>query len=154
MINISKVKKAHSAFLKNHDKMVADVTNPEKLEQFAQRWIGDNSGLTMRTGNLRDSTKVTTIRTRSGALVKVANKAKYAAAQDLGSGIYGPKRSRYRINGNPLLRFQWKGQIVYRRYVMHPGVKASRFLYNATDATARTVKAWMLTRMNDVARKF
>ncbi len=134
--------------------MVQDLTNSEKLEEYAKRWINDNSGLKMRTGNLRDSTKVTTIRTRSGALIKVANTAKYAWAQDQGSGLYGRSRSKYRINGRPLLVFRWRGQLVFRRYVMHPGVKQTRFLYNATDATARTMAAWMRTRMNDVARKF
>jgi hypothetical protein len=154
MINIGKIKSHHSAFLKSHDAMVSEMTNESKLEQFAQRYVRDNSGLKMRTGNLVNSTKVRTIRTGSGALVTISNKAKHAWAQDQGSGLYGPKRQKYMIVGNPFLRFMWKGQLVYRRYVMHPGVRPTRFLYNATDATARVVVSWLETRMAQVARKF
>ena len=134
--------------------MVYDVTNSDKIEQFARRYINDNSGLTMRTKNLRDSTKAKTIRTSNGVIVKLSNNAKYAWAQDQGSGLHGRNRRKYLIAGNPFLRFRWKGQIVYRRYGMHPGVRPTRFLYNATDATGRTVVAWLETKKKDVARNF
>lgn len=154
MINIQKIKRHHQAFLKNHDAMVDGVTNDSKLTDLAQRYVNDHSDLKMRTGNLRKKTKVKTIRTRTGALVKIQNTAKYAAAQDRGSGLYGPKRRRYMIVGNPFLRFVWKGQVMYRRYVMHPGVRPTRFLYNTTDAVGRTVASFLRTRMVGVAKKF
>src|SRR5689334_11317644 len=99
MINIDKIKRHHRSFLVNHEKMIVDATDESKLTQLAQRYVTDNSGLTMRSGNLRRQTKVKTIRTRSGVIVKFQNAAKYAAAQDSGSGLYGPKRRRYMIVG-------------------------------------------------------
>lgn len=154
MINIQKIKQHHQNFLRKHDAMVADVTNEAKLEQLAQRYVKDNSGLKMRTNNLMNMTKVKTIRTRNGVIVKISNKAKYAWAQDQGSGLYGKSGAKYIIPGNPFLRFVWKGNVIYRRYVMHPGVKPTRFLFNATDATGRNVASFLRTRMLEVARKF
>lgn len=134
--------------------MVAFATNPERVEKLVMRHIQDHSGLTMRSHTLLANTRVKTIKLRSGVQVKVSNTAKYAAAQDLGSGLYGPKRQKYMIKGNPFLRFTWKGQVVYFRYVMHPGVRPTRFLYRATTAAGRTVASWIETRMQEVARKF
>ncbi len=134
--------------------MVNDVINQSKLEDFAQRYVKENSGLRTRTGELINKTKAKVIRTRGGHLIKIQNSAKHAWAQDQGSGLYGRRRAKYMIAGNPYLRFIWKGQTMYRRYVMHPGVRPTRFLYNTTDATARTVASWLESGMKRVAAKF
>ncbi len=134
--------------------MVADATNADKIEAFVKQHITQNSGLIVRSGNLVNSTTVAAIRTRSGAIISVRNKAKQAWAQDQGSGLYGRRRAKYRITGNPYLRFTGRAGIVYRRYVMHPGVRPTRFLYNATDAAGRLVASYLATRMHEVARKF
>ena len=155
MINIGLIKKHHKDFLSNHDAMVASVLTESKLQDYAQRYVHDNSGLKMRSGNLEKSTKVKVIRTRNGSLIKVQNNAKYAWSQDQGSGLYGRRRSVYTITGNPYLRFRGLGgRIIYRHKVMHPGVRPKRFLFNTTDAMARTVAAWLETGMKSVARKF
>lgn len=134
--------------------MVADATNSSKIEEFVKRHIAQHSGLKMRTGSLLNSTSVVTVRTRNGALISVRNNAKQAWAQDQGSGLYGRRRAKYRITGNPYLRFMGRTGIVYRRSVMHPGVRPTRFLYNATDAAGRIVEQYLAAHINDVARKF
>ena len=155
MINIQKIKTHHQNFLRKHDAMVADATNTGKLEEFVRQHIAQHSGLRMRTNNLVNSTTVAAVRTRSGTIVSVRNKAKQAWAQDQGSGLYGRRRATYPITGNPYLRFLGRGgQLIYRRKVMHPGVRPTRFLYNATDAAGRLVASYLATRMYEVARKF
>lgn len=154
MINIQKVKTHHANFLRKHDAIVANATNEQKIEEFVKSHIAQHSGLRVRTGNLVNSTTAAVIRTRSGALISVRNKAKQAWAQDQGSGLYGRRRAKYRISGNPYLRFMGRSGIVYRRSVMHPGVRPTRFLYNATDAAGRLVASYLATQMYEVARKF
>ncbi len=134
--------------------MVADATNADKIEAFVKQHISQNSGLQTRTGGLINSTTVAAVRTRSGAIISVRNKAKQAWAQDQGSGLYGRRRATYKITGNPYLRFMGRSGVVYRRSVMHPGVRPTRFLYNATDAAGRLVASYLATRMHEVARKF
>ncbi len=155
MINIQKIRTHHQNFLRKHDAMVANATNEGKIEEFVKQHITQHSGLTMRSGNLVGSTTAAVIRTRSGALISIRNKAKYAWAQDQGSGLYGRRRATYPITGNPYLRFMGRGGgIVYRRRIMHPGVRPTRFLYNATDAAGRLVASYLATQMHEVARKF
>lgn len=154
MINIQKIKTHHQNFLRKHDAMVANATNEGKIEEFVKKHITQHSGLKVKTGNLVNSTTAAVVRTRGGALISIRNKAKYAWAQDQGSGLYGRRRAKYRIQGNPYLRFMGKSGIVYRRFVMHPGVRPTRFLYNATDAAARLVASYLATQMHEVARKF
>ena len=155
MINVEKIKRHHKKFLENHDAMVREAVDEQKLTGLAQRYVNDNSGLKMRTGNLRRRTKVKTfIRTKGGAMVRVSNDAKYAWAQDQGSGLHGHKRAKYMIKGNPFLRFVWKGHLTFRRYVMHPGVRQTRFLYNTTDALGRVTAHFLRAKMATVAHKF
>jgi hypothetical protein len=139
--------------------MVAEAANDEKLTQLAQRYVNDNSGLRMRSRNLQRSTNVTAVRTRAGALIKVSNTAAYAWAQDQGSGLYGRKRDRYRIPradnlSAKTLVFMWKGKLTFRKWVKHPGVRPTRFLYNTTDALGRLTAHYLRARMAVIAKKF
>ena len=58
------------------------------------------------------------------------------------------------IVGNPTLSFVWRGVQMHRRYVMHPGVKPTRFLYNSANTTGRTLRNWLVTAMSRAATKF
>ena len=60
--------------------------------------------------------------------------APYAAAQNFGSGLYGPRAAKYRIPRidnmtAKVLRFMGRsGQWVFRKFVWHPGVKPQHFV--------------------------
>lgn len=140
-----------------HSRAVAEALDPTKLTPWEWRYISQHGGFTSRTGNLVKKTKVTVARTGKGKLiVKSTNSAKYAAAQDGGSGLYGPKRRKYEIRAKSgkTLAFISGGSFVFRKAVMHPGVKPTRFLYNANDALFRTSRQWLLGAMAKAAHKF
>lgn len=64
----------------------------------------------------------------------------YAATQELGSGLYGPKKQKYPITPKKatVLAFEWMGQQRFFKHVMHPGVKPQPYLrpsFNETKAT-------------------
>ena len=60
--------------------------------------------------------------------------APYAAAQNFGSGLYGPKAAKYRIPRidnltAKVLRFLGRGgKWVFRKFVMHPGVRGQHYV--------------------------
>ena len=156
VIDIEKIKRKHQRFMAEQSRAVDEQLNSLQLTQWVWRWVSDHGGFTSRTGNLVKRSKVSIIRTAKGRLVKTSNSAKYAAAQDLGSGLYGPKRAKYpiRAKGDGMLRFQGRNGIVFRKQVMHPGVHPTRFLYNANDALFRTTKQWLRVAMARAAAKF
>lgn len=85
---------------------------------------------------IRRSTEFVLHRTRSGHVLKLRNKADHAAAHDGGSGLHGPKGAKYPITGKRGKRLAFIGRggaMVFRRSVMHPGVKATHFLLKATE---------------------
>ena len=158
MFDLAKIKRAHQRFLAEHSRAVSDVINSEKLTALEQGYVLDHGGFRNRTGNLVRKTKVKVVRTGKGRLlVKSQNASKYAAAQDLGSGLYGPKRRKYLIlpkKPGGVLAFKVRGKMVFARRVMHPGVRPTRFLYNANDAAFRTCRVWLLEAMKLAAHKF
>ena len=93
MFDLKQIKQVHRHFLAELAREVDQVTDADKLTLVAQRAITDNRDIKARTGNLTRRTKAKVIRTGKGRLVKITNTAKYAWAQDQGSGLHGPKRS-------------------------------------------------------------
>ena len=139
-----------------HSRQVDVALEPAMLTPWEWRYVSEHGGFTSRTGNLVKKTQVKLIRTGKNRIVKSVNTAKYAAAQDSGSGLYGPRRAKYRItakNGKSLA-FMSGGRMVFARSVMHPGVKPTRFLYNANDALFRASKQWLRMAMRRAADKF
>jgi len=156
MFDLSAIKAKHKRFLTEHKAAVDQALDPTLLTPWTWRWVSQHGGFTSRTGNLVKKTKVSLLRTAGGRLVRVSNNAKYAAAQDGGSGLYGPKRSKYliRAKNGKAMAFTIRGKLIFRRSVMHPGVKPTRFLYNANDALFRTSKQWLRGAMARAASKF
>lgn len=156
-LDISKLRRAHQHFLANHAREVDKALEESALGQFAQRHASRHGGFTSRTGNLVRRTHAKVVRTSRGKVVKIRNNAPYAHAQDGGSGLHGPRRAKYVIlpRRKFALRFVARdGSVVFTRKVMHPGVPATRFLYNATDATARATRGWLLGAMKRAASRF
>lgn len=154
ILNLDKVRRSHQHFLANHARMVDTVLQEAELTRDAQREVSAGDAPKNRTGNLILKTKARVVRTAGGKLVKIQNRAKYAHAQDGGSGLHGPRKARYMIPGKPFLRFMWHGVLTYRRYVMHPGVKPTKFLFHATQRVAVNVGKQLRSGMTKVARQF
>ncbi len=159
VVDFSKVKLAHQRFLTAHDRAIAAALDSEAVAAQVKQHIGNGILLAKRSGNLVNNTSAKFIRTRNGATVKVQNTAKYAWAQDKGSGKYGSKGAPYPITpkrpGYPL-SFFWhrKGQQVAFWKVMHPGVKATHFLEVASELTFKTRIALLRASMRQAARHF
>lgn len=156
-IDISKLRRAHQHFLAHHSREVDKVLEEQALGQFAKRHASQHGKFTSRTGNLVRKTHAKVVRNSRGKVIKIRNNAPYAHAQDGGSGLHGPKRAKYAIipRRKFALRFIGRdGTLVITRKVMHPGVPATRFLYNATDATARATRGWLLGAMKRAASRF
>lgn len=154
VVDVSKVRVGHKHFLDRHDRELNNLLNEQRLTQSARSHISANAAFKSRTGNLVNKTNVAVMRTRAGHLIRFTNKAKYAAAQDSGSGLHGPNRAKYMIAGNPFLVFMWKGVKVAFRYVMHPGVKPTHFLEVARAVSFRTHNALLRAAMRRAAKSF
>jgi hypothetical protein len=157
VIKINAVKSIHRKFLRTHESAIDAAMT--LVESFPQKHVRENPrGYKHRTGNLTQKTQAKFIRVGKGKrLLRVKNTAKYAAAQDGGSGLHGPRRSKYAIvpRRAKLLRFTTKsGAVVFARKVMHPGVKPTRFLYRATNATYRVLGPHLEDEMRRAAFRF
>lgn len=159
VVDISKIHGAHKRFLANHDNAFERVLDDTAITAEVKHYIGSGVLLAMRSGNLLKHTQVRVMRSSRGAVVRVTNDAKYAWAQNSGSGLYGPSGAKYPITpkgkGYPL-RFYWARKKVWVSTfkVMHPGVKATHFLGVASDLTFKTRLALLRAAMNSAARHF
>lgn len=65
----------------------------------------------------------------------------YAAAVEGGSGLYGPRRSKYVIRPNraKMLKFYWRrvGRVVVLPKVNHPGQRGKDYLLRAAESVSR-----------------
>lgn len=154
VVDISKVKPGHRHFLDRHDREFSNLLNEGRLTREAQEHISANAAFRSRTGNLVKKSQVRVLKSGNKTIIRFSNTAKYAAAQDSGSGLYGPNKAKYMIAGNPFLRFLWGGVIHYRRYVMHPGVKPTHFLETARAVAFRTNIVLLRSAMKRAAKSF
>ena len=156
VVNVSRIPRAHQNFLAEHDRAFAFILNETRLTQQAQQHINANAAFRSRTGNLVKRSVVNVMRTRDATLVRFSNDAPYAWAQDRGSGIHGPRNSRYVIEARRahMLRFIHHGQVVFRRKVMHPGVKPTHFLETARAVATRSSVLLLKAAMQRAAKRF
>lgn len=90
----------------------------------------------------------------------------YAAAQDTGSGLYGPKHRKYPIRPKKGKALAWGGArrltgtlkrgssaTHFARLVMHPGVKGTRFVKRGVEAAVKGagLRDVIVKRWNDAA---
>lgn len=138
MFNVPKLKHDHRLFLNDHQVMVEGALSAagrEGEKVVAQNNVGFSAPAS--SGGIRKSTRFILHRTARGHVLKLQNTAKHAAAQDSGSGLYGPKHAKYKISVKrkkalAFLNFgHAPGSIVFSRSVMHPGVKPTKFLEKA-----------------------
>lgn len=147
MIDLSAVRLAHRSFLAKHDAILA-----QSLEESRQRGLVEvarNPGFKPRSGALQKATTGRVVRTRSGAIVRLQNRKKYAAAIDKGS-----KPHVIQARSRKALRFMGAGGIVFRRRVNHPGTKPYRFLSRAVNEAGRLFGTRFISRIEQAARTF
>lgn len=83
----------------------------------AKRQVG------VRTGALRQSIHMRHLRDSRGQYVKIGSEKNYALAHHEGTRPHRIVPDRAQV-----LKFQTRGQLMYRNSVMHPGTKANKFL--------------------------
>lgn len=146
-INIDKVLRAHTRFKRLHHSLFDREV--EKIGRFGVQYVRDHPTFKPRTGNLQKQTDFRIVRLRSGAIVQIRNRAKYATAIDTGSPrhIIVARRAQ-------CLSFIWKGVRVRFRWVMHPGNRPFKFLYRASNAAGRVFVPRMHSGMERIAKQF
>lgn len=156
VLDLVKIKRGHQRFLAELSREVDRALDPEALTPWAWRYIATHGDFKSRTGNLVAKTRVKVTKVGKNRIVRSTNSAKYAAAQDRGSGLYGPKHRKYviRAKSGGVLAFMFRGRLVFAKSVQHPGVRPTRFLYNENDALFRATKQWLSAAMARAAQKF
>jgi hypothetical protein len=147
-INLSDVIRKHQRFVKLHEAMVE--REAREAGEHAEAFVFQSPGFKPQTGALQRATQARVIRSGKRTLiVRVSNKKAYAAAIDRGSRAHV-----IRARSGKALRFQAGGQTLYRRSVNHPGTRAYRFLYRATNSAGRILKQGLVSGMARVAQRF
>jgi hypothetical protein len=125
MFNIEQLKRAHAKALVEQHHVIEGATI--QIMREAQRLAQGQNAIRDRTGRLRSGWLWKVQKILGGAKGTLYNAVPYAAAQERGSGLHGKRGAKYRIEArrSGMLRFRGRnGELVFRRYVMHPGVKA------------------------------
>ena len=156
VVNWKDVKDSHKRFLAANDYAISRALDPLLVVPEVQSHVGNGILLARRSGNLVKQTKGRVIRTANRSVIRITNTAKYANAQEHGSGLYGPKRAKYVIRGNPYLSFYWHRKRTHMivSKVMHPGVKPTHFLQVATNLVFQRRLAALRNGINSAARQF
>ena len=80
-----------------------------------------------KTGELKASIRISY---KGNTMGKVVATAKYAGSVNLGA-------QPHVIIGNPILKFEKGGQVLFRRYVEHPGIKGVHFMEKGKEKAER-----------------
>lgn len=146
-INIDRVMRAHTRFKRQHHGLFSREV--EKIGKFAVKYVKEHPTFKRRTGKLQRETAFRIVQLKTGEIVRLRNPVKYATAIEFGS-----PRHMIAARGARSLRFLWKGVVVYRRYVMHPGNRPYKFLYRAANAAGRVFVTSMDSGMTRIAKQF
>jgi hypothetical protein len=101
-------------------------------------------------GSIESSVKTRLVRTRNGNVIRIADTAKHAWAQEDGAGPHIIRARRAKA-----LRFIGSGGVVlYRRMVRHPGNRPTHFLLRATYAAGNFEFSALKARGEALAKRF
>ncbi len=128
--NLSEVREHHKRFLAKQNTLIAREL--ATAGEDAVDHVKKHPGFKRRTGELQDKTTWHLVKTSNGRLVRVQNPAKHANSIEHGARPHVIKARR-----GIALRFVSGGKVIFRRSVNHPGNRAYRFLYRATNAASR-----------------
>lgn len=109
-----------------------------------------------KAGGLRAQSAFALMRLGKRRRVALSNRHPGAFAQDKGSGLFGPRRSKYPITARRarVLAFSVGGAMVFRRQVMHPGVHPTHFLFNANTRAFEHAGFLLNLKMIKLAKRF
>ena len=147
IVNLPEMVQGHERFLKANDTLLQNTG--ERAGEVAKGHVQHYAKFKRRTGKLQDKTDYRVVRLSGGRLVKIYSPLPYAAAIDGGAK---PHIIRGKNGGR--LKFKVKGQWRSPRQVKHPGNRAYRFLYNATDAGYRVMGQELTSGMSRLAQRF
>jgi hypothetical protein len=154
MWNIALLDREHKRGLADHK--AAEQESMAIAGQEARLHVARYSQFKRRSASsLKDDTKSHIVRTKRGALLRLNWTKKYAAYLEYGTGSYRttgfyairPRRAK-------ALRFVIRGQVIFARKVMHPGVRAYKFGWKATSAAHRVMGERLAIGMARVSRRF
>lgn len=126
--------------VENLDKLMSFIRNLGKLRDLASRAFAEEilseavEKAPRRSGRLRRSIRLR--RRKSGYEVSIGgSEAPYAPYVE-----YGSRPHLIRARRSRALRFEVRGQLVYAKYVEHPGAKPQRILASAISAASRNMR--------------
>lgn len=146
-INLGKVMSAHSKFVRANSELLDKEYR--RAGEFALTHVGQHPEFKPRTGNLQKQTEFRIAKTKSGAIIRLSNSAKYAETIE-----YGGHARIIKARPGGMLRFMWRGKLTFRKSVKHPKTRAYKFLYRATTAAGRTFETSMRFGMSRIATNF
>ncbi len=147
IVNLPEVRRGHDRFIRDNERLIE-----ESLQHGGEVALGHvqhHADFKRRSGELQDKTDYRVVRLRGGKLLKITNPKKYAAAIDGGA-----KPHNIRATKAPYLHFKGKKGWARVKVVRHPGNRAYRFLYNATDAAFRSTGQRLRSGMTALAKRF
>lgn len=106
-------------------------------------------GFKRQTGQLQDRTRWRLVRTAGGRILRIENPTGYADSIEHGARPHVIEARRRKA-----LRFVLGGKVVFRRKVNHPGNRAYRFLYRASNAAGRLLGNRLQVGMRFLAQGF
>lgn len=146
--NLDELERAHDRLLADTERAIADAL--DLAGQHGVEHVQRYPEFHPQTGKLQKKTNYRVVRTSGGRILKLTNTAPYAGAIDGGAKAHTilPRKGRF-------LRFIGRdGKTVFARRVNHPGNKAYRFMYYATDAADRVFRADIERRLTDIGARF
>lgn len=145
-LNLTDVKFAHKKFIRNNENMIAGIL--DKTSEFALKYVVDNNKFKSDKMVKATTAKVRLVK-RGGKLI-IANPKKHAEFQEYGTrGPYDilPRKKKF-------LRFNIGGKVVFARRVIHPGLKATKFLYKTANASGRIIEENLRREMEKISHNF
>lgn len=115
-----------------HNKLLRDLgaqmdKAATKIGARAQRMAFDTTAVRHVSGLGAAGWKYRVVASRGGSTLFFGNRTRYMAYQETGTGLFGPKGAKYPIEARRAKSLHFltrSGESVFRKRVMHPGVRA------------------------------
>ncbi len=147
-INIGKVSAIHKSFVIAHAAMVDRILN--ETGNTAQRRVKTTGAFQRRSSSsAKDATKFKVVKTGGGRILRIRNTKRHAKFLEFGTAPHPIVAKNAKV-----LRFKVGGAVIFRRRVMHPGTKATRFLWRESSAAFRQAAPRLRAGMARVAKRF
>lgn len=147
IVNLPEVRRGHDLFIRDNERLVEE--SAQHGGEVALGHVQHHAEFKRRTGKLQDKTDYRVVRLSGGKLLRITNPMKYAAAIDGGA-----KPHDIPAKNHPYLWFKGRKGWARVKVVKHPGNRAYRFLYNATDAAFRSMGQRLRSGMTNLAQRF